>query len=276
MDVLAPVLNRLQLQTHVFHTGELCSNADFSDEAGVGYIHSIESGQLELQSEDGSCQTISAPATIFYSRPTSHQLRPAPNCDMPSLVCGSIDFGTAGHSVVSLGLPSFVLITEENCELLAPLQAILFKESAADSAAKQNVLDRLCEVLVIQMLRHLMADKQFDASLLAALADPQLSALLTDIHTAPSKGWTLDSMAQQCGMSRAPFANHFKTVMGIPPAQYLSHWRLALVKNLLSDGSSISSAAYEVGYESPSAMARAFKKLFGESPSDWLGKVDNA
>jgi AraC-like DNA-binding protein len=65
-------------------------------------------------------------------------------------------------------------------------------------------------------------------------------------------------------------ADRFTNLVGHPPIQYLTQWRMQMAAKRLTDpGVSIASVAYEVGYESEAAFSRAFKKLVGRSPGQW-------
>ncbi len=77
-------------------------------------------------------------------------------------------------------------------------------------------------------------------------------------------------MASIAGMSRAGFAAHFRKVVGFSPADYLLEWRVSLAQKRLREGRPIALIADEVGYESPSAMARAFRRKVGSSPRQWI------
>ena len=54
------------------------------------------------------------------------------------------------------------------------------------------------------------------------------------------------------------------------PADYLVGWRVSLAQKRLREGRPMALIADEVGYESPSALARAFRRKVGASPSEWL------
>ncbi|WP_240936119.1 helix-turn-helix domain-containing protein [Billgrantia bachuensis] len=77
-------------------------------------------------------------------------------------------------------------------------------------------------------------------------------------------------------MSRASYAAHFRTVMGQTPAEYLLSWRISLAQKRLLQGRPIALIADEVGYESPSALARAFRRKTGNSPRDWMKALKSA
>jgi AraC-like DNA-binding protein len=63
--------------------------------------------------------------------------------------------------------------------------------------------------------------------------------------------------------------------MGQTPAEYLQWWRLQLAAQRLRESQdSIASISMDVGYENPSAFARAFKRLLGRSPVEFRASVE--
>lgn len=75
-------------------------------------------------------------------------------------------------------------------------------------------------------------------------------------------------IAEQIGMSNSAFHTHFKAVTGTTPLQYQKDLRLITGMDLLERGGhSVASAAYEVGYESPTHFSRDYKRKFGHNPS---------
>src|SRR5678816_238400 len=66
------------------------------------------------------------------------------------------------------------------------------------------------------------------------------------------------------------FADRFTRLVGEPPMQYLTRWRMQMAARLLTDGTAkVSAIALDVGYESEAAFSRAFKKAAGSSPAAW-------
>jgi AraC-like DNA-binding protein len=70
-------------------------------------------------------------------------------------------------------------------------------------------------------------------------------------------------------MSRAAFFGHFKQATGQTPTDYLTDWRIAISKSMLLNGEALKPIAHAVGYGSPAALIRVFKRKVGCSPSDW-------
>jgi AraC-like DNA-binding protein len=108
--------------------------------------------------------------------------------------------------------------------------------------------------------------------MLAGLSHPQLSKVLIKIHEKPEENWNLDSLSNLAAMSRSKFAELFKEVVGQPPGDYITDWRLFVAQGLLKENKSVGLVANEVGYENGSALARVFRKKTGLSPKEWLDK----
>jgi AraC-like DNA-binding protein len=74
-------------------------------------------------------------------------------------------------------------------------------------------------------------------------------------------------LAKSVGMSTSLFHRHFKSMTMNTPLQYQKDLRLTEARRLLrTAGFSVSSAAFEVGYESPSQFSREYSRKFGASP----------
>ena len=72
-------------------------------------------------------------------------------------------------------------------------------------------------------------------------------------------------------MSESAFYKHFREITASTPLQYQKDLRLLEARRLLSTGEhSVSTAAYEVGYESPSQFSREYTRTFGVPPSAHL------
>nr|MBP6407009.1 helix-turn-helix transcriptional regulator [Ramlibacter sp.] len=70
------------------------------------------------------------------------------------------------------------------------------------------------------------------------------------------------------GMSLTTFHHHFKSLTAMSPLQYQKQLRLTEARRLmLSEGLDASTAAFRVGYESPSQFSREYRRLFGAPPS---------
>lgn len=80
-------------------------------------------------------------------------------------------------------------------------------------------------------------------------------------------------LASTAGMSASSFHEHFKSITGTTPRQYQKDLRLMDARRLLADGShTVSAAAFEVGYESPTQFSREYSRKFGAPPKGDVGR----
>lgn len=78
----------------------------------------------------------------------------------------------------------------------------------------------------------------------------------------------IPELARQVGMSPSAFHKHFKTITSTTPLQYQKELRLLEARRLLrTAGASVTAAAFDVGYESPSQFSREYARKFGIPPS---------
>jgi AraC-like DNA-binding protein len=135
----------------------------------------------------------------------------------------------------------------------------------------QSILNRLSELMFVEVVRLHMGQLPNDnTGWLAGLRDGLVGRALTLLHDRPTHAWTLEGLASEAGASRSVLADRFTHLVGYPPIQYLTQWRMQMAAKRLTDpGVSIASVAYDVGYESEAAFSRAFKKLVGRSPGQW-------
>lgn len=144
-------------------------------------------------------------------------------------------------------------------------------ESHAPRAGTEVVLARLSELLFVEAMRcHIESIPADQRSWLAGLRDPHVSRALQLLHGEPGRQWTVDELALEVSMSRSALAERFTLLIGEPPMQYLTQWRLALAARALREGhDSIGRIAARVGYDSEAAFNRAFKRAFGMPPGTW-------
>ena len=103
-----------------------------------------------------------------------------------------------------------------------------------------------------------------------ACRDVNLNRISKSIQTLKSsidKPISVEELAQMSGMSVSSFHAHFKKITAMSPLQYQKKLRLIEARNLmLSEHVDATSAAYKVGYESPSQFYRDYARMFGDSP----------
>lgn len=130
---------------------------------------------------------------------------------------------------------------------------------------------RLTELLFIETLRRYIGALPDDAGgWLAGMRDPVVGRALHALHQAPEQDWSVATLAEAAASSRSSLAARFRDVLGEAPMHYLAHLRMQKAARLLQGrASNISCIAEEVGYASPAAFQRAFKRYYGVSPGAW-------
>jgi AraC-like DNA-binding protein len=77
----------------------------------------------------------------------------------------------------------------------------------------------------------------------------------------------VEELAARVQMSPPTFHHHFRQLTAMSPLQYQKWLRLNEAKRLmLNEHLDVSSAAFKVGYESPSQFSREYSRLFGVPP----------
>lgn len=138
------------------------------------------------------------------------------------------------------------------------------------------MMDRICELFLIQLLRHLLDEESQAAGFVTALDDAYLSRALEKIHQQPAYPWSLEELAKAAGISRSAFASRFNQIVGIPPKAYLTMWRMQKARALLRNPYKLlAEIAREVGYSSDVALIRAFQRHFGKSPKAMRRELAN-
>ncbi len=267
-DPLVSLLSHFALQAGVFYTGNICGIHDFDRDTQRGHLHLIRRGVVRLDGTERMEYDITKPTLVFLPRPEFHRLV-ADNGAGADVVCGTVHFG-GGRNPVTDSLPDVVMIELHQLKGVEMILDLMFQEAFADQRGRQAVLDRLCEVLVVMLLRHCVEHGVTRGGALAGLADARIAPALQAMHDAPASAWSLETLAQVAHMSRARFAARFKSVTGTTVAEYLTSWRLIAAQRLLASGKAPKAVAHEVGYANASALARAFTRKLGVSPLAWL------
>lgn len=152
-------------------------------------------------------------------------------------------------------------------EWRSPLVGLLAQETTVEAPGQRAVLDRLLDVLLVSVLRQWFTSASDQPAWYRGQLDPVVGHALGLMHGRPEHPWTVASLAEATGVSRAALARRFTDVMGEPPMAYLTGWRLALAADLLADpDATIAGVARKVGYSTPFALSAAFKRERGISP----------
>lgn len=273
MDHLAPLLNQTSLSARVFFTGKLCQAANFDVSELAGHIHLVKSGRLSVTLEGKEVVIIDKPSVVFFPRPHNYKIQPT-DPELCELLCASIDLGLKVRSPLAMALPETSIIPLSQLPSISPTLNLLFEEAFSELYGRQTALNKLSEFFLIQIIRYLMNAGKIKDGIFSALLDQRLAKAINAIHERPEFPWTLETLAEVAGMSRARFAVNFRDKSGVTPLEYLTDWRLSIAKKLLLQGRSISSIAPLVGYQSHAALTRMISKRLGVPPKEWAQKLN--
>jgi AraC-like DNA-binding protein len=154
---------------------------------------------------------------------------------------------------------------------LADLLRVGVQESHAQRPGSQSLLAKLSELAFTEALRRYAQSNPPELKgWLAGLQDSYVGRALALLHGDPARGWTVEELAREVALSRSALAERFTAMIGEPPMQYLTRWRLTLAAQALRNGSeAIARIAKRSGYESEASFTRAFKREFGVPPAAW-------
>jgi AraC-like DNA-binding protein len=154
---------------------------------------------------------------------------------------------------------------------------VALAESRDRRPGAQSILARLSELMFVEAVRrHLETLSSEDTGWLAGLRDEAVGRALAALHREPARAWSLEILAREAGASRSVLAERFSFLVGKPPIQYLTEWRMQLAAGMLARGAKVTHVASDVGYESEAAFSRAFKKLTGHSPGTWRNRAEGS
>ncbi|MGH8105783.1 MAG: AraC family transcriptional regulator [Arenimonas sp.] len=267
-DRLDSLLRRFGVTARMFHSGPLCGINDIPIVPGEGHLHVIRSGGLEVRHPKHPVLQITQPTVLFYPRPLSHRFISdvQQGADM---VCANLQFSGGALNPVAQALPAVLVMPINQLPNLQATIDLLFAEAFAGKCGSRVAVDRLFDVLLVQLLRHVLENDQHSGGMLAGLSHTQLRRALVAMHEQPAEAWNLEQLAQRAGMSRTAFATGFKNILGMTPGDYLATWRMSLAQDLLLRGKPIKLIANEVGYASALALSRVFKAYVGMTPHEW-------
>ncbi len=266
MDRLDALLSRFTLSAEMFHSGPLCGLTEFAPSPGLGQLHLVRCGVVEVTHER-FCARIDEPSLLFYPRPLAHRF--VTDGEGADMACANVRFADHDRHPLALGLPPFVALPLQDLRGAQTVLEVLFAEAFAPRCGSRQLVNRLFEVVLIFILRALIDGGRVQQGVLAGLADSRLCRALVAIHEDVSRPWSLASLANLAGQSRTQFANRFRQIVGTTPGEYLTLHRMHIAQDLLRNGRSLEQVAAAVGYSGQSAFSRAFIDSVGVAPSAW-------
>jgi AraC-like DNA-binding protein len=164
----------------------------------------------------------------------------------------------------SLDIPPFVIRFNDR---IATLVEDLMKEIENASVGKERILKALTEVLVIELLRHILKNRLFTEELSTNstyFKDPRLIDLFNFIKSNIGGDLSNKVLARVANVSEDYVGQYFKMLTGINPQDYIEYQRLEAAVDLLrTTKKSIRTIGKEVGYKDTAYFCRRFKMMYG-------------
>ncbi|MCL1093337.1 AraC family transcriptional regulator [Shewanella kaireitica] len=287
MTDINSLLAGFHLNATIFHRSLLC-NTWSTDTSGSGLasFHLVSQGQAYLYCDDIKALELTAGDLVVFPHDAPHIISSSDDAktaasidsfiaypmalesaNQTGLICGYFDFSEDKSHPLICQLPTCMVIHKHQQQgALAGIVQSLIEEAKLGILANEVILSRLSEVFFLNLIRKLSLDEQTSIGLFKALQDPKMNKVLHAINTDLAHSWTVNTMAEIGGYSRASFASYFKSYLEMTPLEYLTRLRLSQAQKQLRAGDSVYKTALDVGYQTDVSFAKAFKRYFGYGP----------
>ena len=295
LNVLSDVLDTLRFRGSIFFRSRLASPWGMSlQQTENPRFHIALSGNCFLGIEEAKTETINLQEMDIVMLPhgemhwiadkPGRKLTPSQEageaCELGTplfqdgeitnkLICGLIDYDKDILHPILDSLPSSLHFSgiEHNDPIW---MTVLLIDSQMERAQTNNasIIDRLTEVLFLQLLHKRVVENRELTGFFAALRNPRVHRALELIHANPQHQWSLDSLAECANMSRATLNRQFKKTVGVPPMAYILNWRMIKAKHLLKHSSkSVDQISELVGFSTARTLTKSFLRHYGMTPS---------
>lgn len=156
------------------------------------------------------------------------------------------------------------------------LVSIMDQIDAHYQHASESIADHVCVAIryhVLGLLYELLTNysvADFRAS--DTTSAKHVKKAISFIRDHYTRSLTLDEIAENVGINKFQLSREYKRITGTTLFDTINQLRCMMAKQLLADGSSVTSAAVASGYENISYFTRIFKKRFGCTPSACIPK----
>lgn len=280
---VSDLLRLLSAKVNIFHNAKVCGQWQISEhKPPLTCFHVVTEGHCWLNVPERVSTTLHAGDLILFPVELPHTMTPSHQMTGPQehlpfqqavdregtgLLCASVSFRHPASELLLRALPDVTVVFASDTPWLRPLTSLILGESLNPGGASQAILEKLAELLFAYTLASSNVTQSSERNILALYAHPRIGRAIDAIHEQPDYPWTLDLLAKQAAQSRTSFASTFKTLSNWTVMEYLSWWRMQLAWKHLEEGKRLAEIPLLVGYQSPAAFSRAFKRCFGVNPS---------
>lgn len=300
-DVLGDILETLRFRSSIFFRSDLAAPWGMSlSDMGSPRFHIVLSGACFIGSDAHDAVKAEEADIIMLPNGNSHWIADKPGrelvpssragkaCELGNplfqegkitnrLMCGLVDFEQGTSHPILDALPEMMHFSM--LESTGPVWSVV---NLIDAEMQRNrdrgnrIADRLTEVLFLHLLNHYVLEHEGKTDFLAALRDRRVYRALALIHQEPEFNWTLTSLGERVGMSRATLVRRFQEAVGVSPMAYIADWRLMKAHSLVKySATPFEHIADATGFASARTLGRAFQRRYGCTPSE-LRRSQNA
>lgn len=299
MDLLTDILHEAGLKRRLLDVRTLDAQTPllFPCEKSMG-LHVVTRGRVYTHSASlREPIALEAGSVVLMARGCTHVLSTSPSYDpaqvlpiasdlavapltyspLPSssrLISGAYQFWHEPVHALFREIPDWFVLDGQSLAKFHPLTltiGLLDEEMNKPSMGGQTIVYGLLDVIFTYLVRE-MVDQlgHTRAGWSQGVADLQIRKAVTVMHEDPSHGWTLEELAKQAGLSRTLLAERFRRTMGDTPLSYLRVLRVQKAMTLLAEADhTLEHIARAVGFSDAFSFSKVFKKIVGQSPSDF-------
>lgn len=295
-DVLRDVLETLRFRGSIFFRSELAAPWGMSfAQLDIPRFHIALAGDCFVGADDDEDAAVKVQEmdVVMLPKGNSHWIADQPGrklipserageaCELGNplfqrgtitnrLMCGLVHFDQDSTHPILDSLPQILHFPE--LKPTAPIWVTVTLIDAEMRRARDRggpIVDRLAEVLFLQLLNHYVTENREETGFLAALGDRRVHQALALIHREPNFDWSLSSLGERIGMSRATLVRHFQDAVGVAPMTYITNWRIMKAYNLVKySNARLEQIAETVGFGSARTLSKAFQRHYGCTPNE--------
>ena len=294
-DALSATIRRLRVPSWNVREARLTLPWGIDVPSGRVCFYILRSGNCQLILSDGS-NSLTLQVGDFVVLPHGQPHRLCDRSDNPvathddllldtqtereatSIVLGYFSLDTVGRHPLLECLPDVIQVNrklDQSLRDVEPLLRIATDEQTSEKPGSSTIAGHLTHVVFLKTLTTYIVGEQNDgaidatrdASWLRASMDPMIGPVITMMQSELQKPWTVESLARHAKMSRTTFSERFRNVVGQPPLQYLTEYRMQRAGELLQETEfGIKRIAALVGYKSATSFSIAFKRYSQQTP----------
>jgi AraC-like DNA-binding protein len=292
--VVGDVLETLRFKGSIFFRSDLAAPWGMSlHEVDIPRFHIAMSGSFYVGSDNAAPVNVHHMEIVMLPSGRSHWIADQPGrplisslqageaCELgdplfqkgeitQSLMCGIVHYDKASNHPLLDSLPQVLHFRElTSADPIWMTVKLIESEMHRARGKGDTIVDRLTEVLFLQLLNRYIHKNKEMTGFLAALRDKRIHKALTLIHLEPSFNWSITSLGERVGMSRATLVRHFQSSVGLAPMAYIFNWRMMKAYNLIKySNANLEQVAEHVGFASARTLSKAFQRQYVMTPNE--------